>query len=60
MTRLHIYIDSILRLDEPTSRADLDALPRSINELKLTCLEQNRRLLIVAQDGNVHRILVQI
>jgi hypothetical protein len=60
MTRLRVYIDSVLRLDEPASRADLDALPRSIDELELTCLEQNRRLLIVAQDGNVHRILVRV
>jgi hypothetical protein len=60
MTRLRIWVDKQLRLDEPTSRADVDLLDRACDDLKLECLAYNRRLLIVAERGNISQILVQV
>jgi hypothetical protein len=60
MTRIRIWVDGHIRIDEPTSRADVDLLDRACDDLELECLAHNRRLLIVAERGNVSQILVQV
>jgi hypothetical protein len=60
MTRLRVWVDRVKRVDEPASRADLALLDRAVDDLELECRCNSRRLLVVADDGNVSAILVQI
>lgn len=60
MTRLRIWLDGLKRIDEPATRADLALLDRAVDDLELECRYNNRSLLVVADDGNVSAILVQI
>jgi hypothetical protein len=60
MTRIKVYLDGRLRIDESATNADLERLDEAVEQMETDCLAYNHRLLIVAQEGNVHAILVRI